>query len=202
MRTRSSKVLLARQPILNRQRAVVAYELLYRSRYERAGAIFLDNALATADVVDAAFRRIGISAVVGRARALVNVDAEFLLSRTVERLPKERVMLELLESIEIDAQIVRRCRALKEKGYQLALDDVCHYSEKFEPLLEFVDLVKVDVMQLDAPSLATLVEQLRPWRTRLLAEKVDTAHRLKECLYLGMEWLQGFFCGQPVMVTP
>ena len=85
MRTTSSRVLLARQPIVGRDRAIVAYELLYRSPYEREGAFFVDNALATAEVVDAAFHRIGIQAVVGRTRALVNVDADFLLSRRVEQ---------------------------------------------------------------------------------------------------------------------
>ncbi|MGZ5164859.1 MAG: EAL and HDOD domain-containing protein, partial [Vulcanimicrobiaceae bacterium] len=184
MPTTSSRILFARQPIVDRDRAIVAYELLYRSPYEREGAFFIDNALATADVVDAAFRRIGIGAVVGRTRALVNVDAEFLLSRRIEQLPNEAVMLELLETIDIDAQIVRRCRTLKERGYQLALDDVCHYSEKFEPLLEFVDVVKIDVIQLDTQSLATLVQRLRAWPARLLAEKVDTASRLKQCLAL------------------
>jgi c-di-GMP-related signal transduction protein len=201
MRTTSSSVLLARQPIFSRDRGIVAYELLYRSPSEREGALFIDNALAMADVVDAAFHRIGIQAVVGRARALVNVDAEFLLSRRIERLPKESVMLELLETIDIDAQIVRRCRTLKERGYQLALDDVCQYSDKFEPLLEFVDVVKIDVMQLDAQSLAKLVQQLKAWPARLLAEKVDTAKRLKQCLELGVEWVQGFFCGRPVVLT-
>ena len=131
----------------------------------------------------------------------MNVDAEFLLSRRIERLPKESVMLELLETIDIDAQIVRRCRTLKERGYQLALDDVWQYSDKFEPLLEFVDVVKIDVMQLDVESLAKLVQQLKAWPARLLAEKVDTAKRLKQCLELGVEWVQGFFCGRPVVLT-
>jgi EAL and modified HD-GYP domain-containing signal transduction protein len=201
MRTKSSGIVLARQPIIDRDRQIVAYELLYRSRYERERAFFIDDALATADVIRGAFDRIGIQAVVGRTRALVNVDAEFLLSRRVEQLPKESVMLELLETIDIDAQIVRRCRALKEQGYRLALDDVCHYSEKFEPLLEFVDLVKIDVMQLDDGSLAALVQKLRAWPPRLLAEKVDSAGTLKHCLDLGIEWIQGFFCGRPVVMA-
>ena len=171
MRTTPSRDLLARQPIIGRDRVIVSYELLYRSPYESEGAFFVDNALATADVVDAAFRRIGIQTVVGRTRALVNVDADFLLSRRVEQLAKESVMLELLETIDIDAQIVRRCRTLKERGYQLALDDVCQYSDKFEPLLEFVDVVKIDVMQLDVESLAKLVQQLKAWPARLLAAR-------------------------------
>jgi EAL and modified HD-GYP domain-containing signal transduction protein len=200
MRTRSPDFLLARQPIFDRQRTVVAYELLYRSSADRNTALFIDDALATTSVVNAAFRTIGISAVVGDARALVNVNAEFLLSRAVEQLPQNKVMLEILETVDIDEQIVRRCRALKEKGYQLALDDVCHYNEKFEPLLEFIDVVKIDVMQLDSAALARLVQQLRPWPVRLLGEKLDTVSRVKQCLELGMDWLQGFFYGQPVLL--
>ena len=201
MMARSSKIIFARQPIVDRQRAVVAYELLYRSPGYGNVAFFKDDALATASVVNAAFRLIGISAVVGRARVLVNVDAEFLLSGRVEQLPQEQVMLEILETVDIDEQIVRRCRALKAKGYRLALDDISHYSEKLEPLLEFVDVVKIDVMQLNPASLARLVQQLRPWPARLLAEKVETRGRLQQCLELGINWFQGFFFGQPVVLT-
>jgi c-di-GMP-related signal transduction protein len=200
MRTRSPEFLLARQPIVDRQRTVVAYELLYRSGDGNA-AFFIDDALATTSVVNTAFRRIGISAVIGGARALVNVNAEFLLSRRVEELPQNQVMLEILETVEIDEQIVKRCRVLKEKGYQLALDDVCHYSETFEPLLEFVDVVKIDVKQLDAASLAILVQKLRAWPARLLAEKVETIGRVKQCLELGVDWFQGFVYGQPVVMS-
>ena len=201
MRTRSSEVLLARQPILDRRHAIVAYELLYRTSGDRNAAFVRDDALATASVVNAAFRLIGITAVVGGARALVNVNAEFLLSRRIEQLPQDQVMLEILETVDIDEQIVRRCRALKKKGYRLALDDVCHYSESLEPLLELVDLVKIDVMQLDTRSLASLVQQLRRWPARLLAEKVETVGRVKQCLELGIDWFQGFFYGQPVVLA-
>ena len=60
MRTRSSGILLTRQPIVDLHREIVAYELLYRSDDQREAAFFVDNALATAEVIDAAFRRIGI----------------------------------------------------------------------------------------------------------------------------------------------
>jgi EAL and modified HD-GYP domain-containing signal transduction protein len=201
MRTTSSKVLLARQPIVGRDRAIVAHELLYRSADEREGAFFVDNALATASVVDAAFRRIGIETVVGPSRALLNVDADFLLSRRVDELPRERVMLELLETIDIDAKIVARCRALKERGYSIALDDVCRYSTKFEPILEFADVVKIDILQLDSESLAKLVRRFEPWPARLLAEKVESAAALRDCVQLGFHLFQGFFCGGPEVIA-
>jgi len=200
MGTRSPEILLARQAIVDRQRTVVGYELLHRSG-DHATAMFIDDALATRNVVNAAFNRIGINAVAGEARVLVNVNAEFLMSRSVEQLPAERVMLEILETVEIDDQIVQRRRALKQKGYRLALDDVTRYSKTLEPLLEFVDLVKIDVMQLDAAELERLVKQLKPWHARLLAEKVETIERAKECLRLGMDWFQGFFFSRPAVLA-
>jgi c-di-GMP-related signal transduction protein len=201
MWTHCSKVLFARQPIVDQRHDIVAYELLYRSSDDRDTAFFMDDSVATATVVNAAFRRIGIEAVVGRAKALINVNAEFLLSHRVEQLPRHCVMLEILETVDIDDQLVQRCRALKEKGYQLALDDVCRYSDKFEPLLEFIDVVKVDIEQLDYASLARLVEQLRRWPVRVLAEKVETVRSRQQCLQLGMEWFQGFLYGEPAILS-
>jgi c-di-GMP-related signal transduction protein len=201
MRSQSSDIFLGRQSILDRQRNVVAYELLFRSSPDQTEACVTDDALATACVVTGAFRKVGIRTVVGGSRAFVNLNAEWLLSGRVEMLPKDQVVLEILETVDVDAQLVRRCRALKEKGYRLALDDFFRYGETFEPLLEIVDIVKVDVSRLDTASLSTLVQRLKLWPARLLAEKVDTLEQAGQCFALGFDFYQGFFYGRPVVLT-
>ena len=195
MRPQSSDIFLGRQPILDRQRQIVAYELLFRSSANQAEACIIDEAGATAAIITGAFRKMGIGTVVGGARGFVNLDAEYLMSSRVETLPNEQVVLEILETVEIDAKLMRRCRALKEKGYRLALDDFFRYSETYEPLLEIVDIVKIDVLRLDTASLATLVQRLRLWPARLLAEKVDSPEHTRQCLALGFDWYQGFVYG-------
>jgi len=197
----SSDLFLGRQPILDRRRNVVAYELLFRASAGDSDACVADDALATACVVSAAFDRIGIRTVVNGARAFVNLDAEWLLSRRVEALPKDQVVLEILETVEIDAQILRRCRALKAKGYRLALDDFTRYCEDWEPLLDIVDIVKIDVKQLDTAALTSLVQRLRLRPVRLLAEKVDTMARARQCLALGFDLFQGFLYGRPAVLA-
>ena len=197
----SSDLFLGRQPILDRWRNVVAYELLFRASAGDSDACGADDALATACVVGAAFDRIGIRTVVNGARAFVNLDAEWLLSRRVEALPKDQVVLEILETVEIDAQILRRCRALKAKGYRLALDDFTRYCEDWEPLLDIVDIVKIDVKQLDTAALTSLVQRLRLRPVRLLAEKVDTMARARQCLALGFDLFQGFLYGRPAVLA-
>jgi EAL and modified HD-GYP domain-containing signal transduction protein len=196
-----SNIVLGRQPILDRAERLVAYELLFRAAADQTEAVIDDNALATASVVTRAFRPIGIQTVVGGCRAFVNVDAETLLSGLVETLPQRQVVLEILESVEVDERILRRCRALKDKGYRFALDDFVGYSETYEPLLDIVDVVKIDVLQLDSVTLSTLVQRLKLRPVRLLAEKVESRERARLCLAIGIDLFQGYLYGRPAVLA-
>ncbi len=198
MRTRSPDVFLGRQPIFDRQRRVFAYELLFRGDALACEAHVRDDVAATHQVLDCAFNALGIHTVVGKSYAFVNLCTESLMSRHVERLPRERVVLELLETIDVDDAVVHRCRELKAKGFRLALDDVSGYGEACERLLDIVDIVKIDVLQVAPGALAELVARLRLRRTRLLAEKVDCVERARQCTALGFDLFQGFFYGRPV----
>jgi EAL and modified HD-GYP domain-containing signal transduction protein len=196
-----SNIVLGRQPILDRAGRLVAYELLFRAAADQTEAVIDDNALATASVVTHAFRQIGIQTVVGGCRAFVNVDAETLLSGLVETLPQRQVVLEILESVEVDERILRRCRALKDKGYRFALDDFVGYSETYEPLLDIVDVVKIDVLQLDSVTLSALVQRLKLRPVRLLAEKVESRERARLCLAIGIDLFQGYLYGRPAVLA-
>lgn len=199
MTLQDSSVFLARQPIVDRSLTVVAYELLFRSGTSRK-AIVDDDSAATAQVIRQAFLKAGISTVVGNCKAFVNVDGPTLLSRAIESLPPERVVIELLETIDVDESILHRCRELKRGGYRLALDDFVRYEESYEPLLEIVDIVKLDVLQMDTQSLAQLVKRLRSWPPKLLAEKVETPQGARACFDMGFTLFQGFYFGRPAMM--
>lgn len=201
MQTRDSGVFLGRQPILDGRLRVIAYELLFRGSGDLAEARVCDDAVATRRVVSRAFRDIGIRTVVGQAAAFVNVDAESLLDSMIETLPREQVVLELLETVEISDQLIERCRVLTARGYRIALDDFCSYSDAYDPLLDIADIVKIDVLQLDPDALMKLVRKLKLWPTRLLAEKVETMERARECVRLGFDLFQGFLFGRPELLA-
>jgi EAL and modified HD-GYP domain-containing signal transduction protein len=193
------QVFIARQPIVDRRRRVLAYELLFRAgAFETACT--QSNADATARLVRTAFHEIGIEIVLGRCLGFVNADAQTLHSPLIEALPPERVVIELLETVRVDRTLVSRCRELKRMGFRLALDDFAG-SEEWEPLLPLVDIVKVDMAQIDTRSLADLVSRLRLHPARLLAEKIETPSRARECLRLGFELFQGFLFGRPAVLV-
>ena len=191
---------LGRQPILDRDQHLIGFELLFRDG-RAAGANVSDDMAATASVVLHAFNEFGTQQVLGEHKGYVNANAEFLLSDLVYSLPRKQVVLELLETIVVDAPIIERCRELKQSGYSLALDDVVGYSEALAPLLEIVDVVKLDLLQIESAQLPALVRRLRGWPLALLAEKVETREQFRECRALGIDLFQGYHFARPEVLA-
>lgn len=199
MKSSRDNMYLGRQPIFDRRQNLVAYELLYRSG-QFAEAHVIDDAGATAEVIRRSFKRIGINTVLGGSAGFLNVDAEMLFSKQIDALPVDRLVLELLETVEINDGIIERCRELKQRGFHLALDDVSSYSDRYEPLFEIADIIKIDLPLLDQDGLAALVKRLKPYTGKLLAEKVETWERVEECMALGFELFQGFVLARPSLL--
>lgn len=193
-------IFLARQPILDRQQNLVAYELLFRS-YRAEHAIISDNMNATSVVIHNAFCGMGISAVLGKLCGYINVDAQFLLSDLVEALPPRQVIMEILESVEPDDKLIDRVRELRRRGYLLALDDYVGDLDKTAPLLSEVDIVKVDVHQVGQDKLGDAVSRLRRNPVRLIAEKVETQEQFQQACDLGFDFFQGYYFARPQLLA-
>ena len=59
-----------------------------------------------------------ITGALGEKKAYLRVGAELLLSDLIESLPPRLVVIELLETIQVDEQIINRCHELKTHGFQ------------------------------------------------------------------------------------
>lgn len=191
---------LARQPILNRQENLVAFELLFRSSQTNRAAIINDTQ-ATAEVLLNAFGELGIASVLGAHQGFINVGASLLHSDVIELLPPQKVVLELLETIEINEALVTRCRELKTKGYTLALDDVTHLNDGLRELLPLVAIVKLDLLAIHPAQLGGLLRELRTHPVKLLAEKVETRAQVTDCLELGFDLFQGYYFARPELMS-
>lgn len=191
-------VFVGRQPIFDRALDVVAYELLFRSS-DTNWADITDGEYATSQVVHDAFMEIGLESLVGSKRAFINLTRDFILQDYTAVFPTDRVVLEVLENIVIDAELIEAIRALSRQGYTIALDDFV-FDENLHPLVEVADIVKVDVLALARPALRQNVARLRQYDVKLLAEKVETRDELAYCQELGFDYFQGYFLCEPDIV--
>jgi c-di-GMP phosphodiesterase len=196
----SSDVFVARQPIFDPRLEVAAYELLFRGANNHETAVISDNEEATSTVVINAFTELGLDTVVGERRAWVNVSRDFVLGAMAYALPKDRVVLELLEDQHVDGDLLNQLDLLRRDGYTVALDDFAWADER-EPLLSHVDIVKVEVLGRDPEAVALDVEKLKPYGVTLLAEKLETREDYERCAALGFELFQGYFFCKPEMMS-
>ncbi len=195
-----SEFFIGRQSILDREQNLAGFELLFRSSQKNSARIH-DDVAATCTVINHAFNELGFQTVLGKHRGFINFSAEMLMDDMVELLPKDQVIIELLETIEINDLVVERCKYLKSRGYKLALDDVAIYSKDLDPLRECIDIVKIDLKATDMGNLANTLLQLKKWPAKLLAEKVDNPEEAKLCLDAGFHLFQGYYFAKPLVIT-
>ncbi len=196
----ADQLFLGRQPILDRNQQLFAYELLFRNGSNNVANI-ADGVAATSTVVANAFSELGFVDALGSYRGFINVDLEFLFNDVIELLPPQSVVLEILETVPPTVGVIDRCLALKQAGFTLALDDVIQVAPEYAALLELVDIVKVDIQPLSRVELMQLVMKLKPLGKQLLAEKVDSREQMEQCLKLGFSLFQGYYFAKPVILT-
>lgn len=198
--TAADQLFLGRQPILDRAQRLYAYELLFRNGQHNAADV-TDGVQATATVIANAFSELGVEAALGNCRGFINIDEAFLFSDLIELLPKHAVVLEILETVPPTSAVVERCKALKEAGFTLALDDVIQLAPEFAELLSLVEIVKVDIQPLSRIELMQLVIKLKPMGKLLLAEKVDSREQMEQCLKFGFSLFQGYYFAKPTVIA-
>ena len=200
MSEQTHELFLGRQPILDRNQNLAAFELLFRSGHFN-GAQIEDDVFASATVINHAFSELGVETVLGKHTGFINLSAPLIMSDVIELLPRNKVVLEILETVRVTDQLVQRCLELKRAGFTLALDDFTGREDEFKPLLDIVDIVKVDVQHMDDATLRETTHRLQQLPVRLLAEKVDSREQVERCLALGYELFQGYYFARPSIIT-
>jgi EAL and modified HD-GYP domain-containing signal transduction protein len=190
---------LGRQPILNRDQNLVAYELLFRNAASGAANV-VDDLSATAAVI-AHVAELGMEHVIGDMLGFVNVDAAVLMSDVVRFLPPKKVILEILETVEATPQLLERVAELVEAGFRFALDDVIIESVDVQKLMPLMEIIKVDIKDMPPGKLTALSQVLRGSQKKMLAEKVESQAEFELCLTLGFDYFQGYYFAKPVVLS-
>ncbi len=194
-------VFLGKQPILDRNQKLIAYELFFRSNERDEKADYSNDLTATANVIVNAYGHFGIQNILGDQRGFINVNRELILSDIVELLPSNHVVLELKSTDKFDDELIAKCKELRKRGHQCALDSVVTLNDEIQRILPVINIVKIDVSKLGKENLASLVSQYKRWPVLLLAEKVETPELAKECLTLGFEMFQGYYFAKPENIS-
>lgn len=197
--SRDTRTFVARQPIVDREKRVWGYELLFRpSDSTHAGDA--DPGQATARVIVDALFAIGLDTLVGDRLAFVNVGRNLLLEGLPSVLPHDRVVLELGADVEADDDVLKACRDLRSAGYALAIDDFV-LTEATEALIPLASYLKVDFQFATRRDWRSRIGAVRrPGGALLVAKRIERPHEFTAAVAEEFSYFQGFFLGHPVNV--
>jgi c-di-GMP phosphodiesterase len=193
-------IFIGRQPIFDRKLRLYAYELLFRSGKANSaafGKVTADGATSTTIVN--AFMEFGLDKLVGDKLAFINLTEKFLFTEHALPIPPQQVVVEVLEDIPINFQLIKAVERLKAEGFTIALDDYI-YNPAHKPLVALADIIKIDIMQISREDLIRHATQLKKFKAKLLAEKVETMDEFELCHKLGFEYFQGYFLSKPRVI--
>ena len=192
-------VFVARQPIFDRSGHLHAYELLFRSSDVHNSFDGSDAASATIQVIANSLLSLGLENILCGKKAFLNFDRSLLLGGVHSILPPETFVLEILESVEPDAEVIAACRDFRKQGYTIALDDFVDHPH-FAPLTQIAQVIKVDMRRTTRPDQKRMVQTYQPRGIAMLAEKVETHEEFEWARRAGYDLFQGYFFARPALV--
>ncbi len=193
------EVFVARQAIFDRGLKVYGYELLFRPCRDSNCAGTADSA-ASLQVITNSFFSIGMERLLAGTRAFINFPRDLLVDPRLFSLPASKTVIEILESVRPEPAVVNACRALREKGYVLALDDFSHL-QGWDRLANLVSIIKVDFRATTPADQQALVERYAGRGACMLAEKIETQEEFDRARRLGYHYFQGYFFARPVIIS-
>lgn len=192
-------ILLARQPIFDRNLKLYGYELLYRESANSDQANFLCGDTATSLLLLNNYASLSQATEHHRVPAFINITENLIKSSELLPVQPDQVVLEILEDVTPDQSLIDAITRYRSLGFKIALDDY-PFTDEFAPLLQHADFIKVDVLEYDMSLIERKLSQLKNCPAKLLAEKVEDYSSYVRCMELGFHLFQGYFFERPQLV--
>lgn len=184
---------VGRQPIVDERCRLFGYELLYREG--AAQAFSGDPNEATREVIDYWL----MLPHPDRSRIFLNCTRSSLTQGVVRLLRPETVVLEILETLEPDAELLECCHALRKDGYRFALDDFTPEAWRM-PFLPLADFIKIDFLACSRSRRRAIYDMAAGHAARYIAEKIETKEEMLAAQTEGCSLFQGYFFARPIIV--
>ena len=187
---------VARQPILDTKERTVAYEILFRNGIENEFPD-VEGDKATFRIIADTFLASGFKEITGGKKAFINFPRNLVVNMAPRFLPKEQIVVEILESVSPEEKVLDSIRRLKKDGYMIVLDDFM-FLDGLEPLVEAASMIKLDFKMLSLTEIRATLDRLKPYPDlKFVAEKIETYDQFEQAKDMGFSYFQGFFFARP-----
>lgn len=193
-------VFVARHPIFDLNKDIFGYELLYRTGIKNNYFEGIDGDFASSSVIINSMLVIGFKTLTNNKKAFINFTENLIKQEVVTLLPKNLIVLEVLEDIKPTSEIINSLTKLKDLGFTIALDDFI-YSNLNNPLIKLADFIKVDFKDSSIFEQKDIIRRIGNGKIKFLAEKIETYEEFERAKKIGYSYFQGYFFSKPSIVS-
>jgi EAL and modified HD-GYP domain-containing signal transduction protein len=186
---------VARQPILDRLGRVHGYDLLFRSAPETLFRRDAELAVQTMLDNEVIF---GLERLTNGLPAFITCTAEALTEGSVLVLTPSVTVLGVPASLDPAPRLVEACRALKARGFRLALEDFA-WRDRPHPLLSLVDYIRLESGRFRQVERQQLHQEASN-SVAMVAQNVATYEDHRKASSMGFTLFQGDYFCHPVLL--
>lgn len=191
---------MARQPLLDKQRKIVGYELFYRASETSSKAEVQDDLNASATVLVNILSDFGSKWLREGKPIFISATAEMLSDDDfLALIPPGRIVLGLRSVSSITPELLAACEDVRKRQIGLALEAADPTEENLS-LFKLASYIDMDVKNTDSETLVERFIQLRKLPAKLVAKKIEDGNTFKFCDELGFDCFQGYYFSKPEVV--
>ncbi len=189
---------IARQAILDRNNQTIGYELLFRDSPANKFPE-IDQDIASSKLVIQNHFQGDIQSISLGKLAFINFTEKCLINKYPLMFDKSSIVIELVGHQSATERLLKIVKYYHEKGYQVALTEY-DLDKKWDVLFPYISMIKVDIEVTNAKRLRPVIERLKPFDIKLIAEKVETNFQLQSLAEVGFNYYQGYFYHEPEII--
>ena len=182
---------IVRQPVLDKNQKVVAYEILYR---EDESSLYSRQDVWVANAIEEFLGQMREERFLGGKSAFLTFTPNLLMKNIPKMFPKEQLIIQIEDNSIVHPVAQKIIYRFQKQGYKIAIKGF-EFLPRYFGIMDAIDIIKLD-FQKDADSLRHLIKVIHGFKKEVAAYNLDTPETLELAKELQCDFLQGSYVAE------
>ena len=178
---------IARQPIMDKNEKVVAYEILY---HQDSSTLYNQRDYRVANAIAQFFIQIDHSNFLENKDAFLTFTPNLLMQNIPRIFVENKLVIQIEDNVLVHPVAQMIIQRYKKQGYRLALVDF-EFNNRYFNILSSINILKVDFSDPESENINTSVSIAKRFNKQIAAFNVNTPAAKQKAMELGVDFLQG-----------
>lgn len=195
---------VARQPIFDRDKNVIAYEVIFKNFFGSLNKE--EDKIAkniSAEDISNGVDLLEENGLFNMEKVFISFTPDLIKKDIPSLFPNNIIAVELTKNSSIDNELVNKIRNLKEKGY-LIIMDISVLNDRFNLVINFADIINIDFKtsrDINHKNIINTVKNKFKKNLKFLAKNINEYEDFNDAVEAGYDYLQGFFFTKPDLIA-